>query len=231
MFDPNDYYISISRDAGEDLRALGIIRENAGVEDVRKVIIGGINSTVEVGEKELHYIVSGKFFGKDLGLWCVAKCGSPSGIQKYTLTIAGIISDFTLHSVFVDEYMNRNFLNKLYFSHAPHLKSKNENPTHVISNRDALVKEKQELADRITELKGRIYKCSIEEARGNYTNSASFHTDVLNLEKSKKRYQYIEKMLRGTKKSATIPQKFIDVCRTRLPKDTFESIMAEANLG
>lgn len=125
MFSPDDYYISLSRSAGEDLRALGVLRTDqdgdTAFQEFRKVLISGISDGMEVGERELHLVVSVNMFGEDLGLWCVIKNGSPAGIQDKTLTVLGVVSHDDLFGVFMNKGKNKDYLYKLYAKHAPHL--------------------------------------------------------------------------------------------------------------
>lgn len=119
MFDPKDYYISISRNAGKDIRRILQITDISPESDdyfdkIRGELVSGIANSTAIGDKETHLIVSVRIFGKLVGLWCIVKDGSPGGIQDHTVTVAGVVSEEDLLDVFLNARKNKDFLFRLY---------------------------------------------------------------------------------------------------------------------
>ena len=57
MIDPDEYYISVSRQAGDDLKILSVVREQNEFDNFRKVIVASMKQAVEIGDRELHILL------------------------------------------------------------------------------------------------------------------------------------------------------------------------------
>lgn len=92
---PDKAYISISRNAGDDMRRLGVVPGESDFDELRRRVIsalgyGGVK--VDVESIELFFTASASVLTEDgtkvdCELKCVTRNGSPSGKQNQTTTI------------------------------------------------------------------------------------------------------------------------------------------------
>lgn len=114
MFNPDDFYISISKNAGKDIKELGLVRDGNHFDDFRKVIVAALAGSYQVGEQEIHIMVVVTAFDVDLGLWCIVKSGSPAGNRKQTVTVMGVVDKDNVESTFRNARKNKNYLHLMY---------------------------------------------------------------------------------------------------------------------
>lgn len=91
-FNPDNSYISVSQEAGEQLRQLGLVTQRADVDDFKKMVVGSITTgKIDEQTKEMHFVIETTMMQKPVALGCVARSGSPAGNKDYTVTVYSVM--------------------------------------------------------------------------------------------------------------------------------------------
>jgi len=94
MLDPNEAYISLSRNAGDLLRRLGVATSDENADEIKRCILGAISKgdvRIVQQTKEIHFLSEATLRGISCFLLCVSREGSPAGNKRFTTTISGVM--------------------------------------------------------------------------------------------------------------------------------------------